>query len=193
MRPRDADPAASSTPSGPVSRRGQAALRCEFTLVAGPEAAGLARRRVRRWLARLTWPDQPAQDIVYAVSEAVSNVAEHAYPDPGAEGTVEAVVGGAAGGVVTVGAAVEVLANGSRRVRARVRDRGRWQAPSPNPQHRGRGISMMATFMDEVIIHRGGQPTPIGTDPNGGGGGGEDLSGTEVVLISPPVPPTGPP
>jgi hypothetical protein len=45
--------------------------------------------------------------------------------------------------------------------------------------------------MDEVIIHRGGQPTTIGTGPNRGGS--EDPSGTEVVLISPPVPPTGPP
>ena len=39
----------------------------------------MARDRVAAWLAGHRWPAEESHDIVYAVSEAVTNVCEHAY------------------------------------------------------------------------------------------------------------------
>ena len=50
--------------------------------------AGMARDRVGAWLVRHRWPTEESHDIVYAVSEAVTNVCEHAYERHEA-GTVE--------------------------------------------------------------------------------------------------------
>jgi len=60
---------------------------CEFTLLAGPRAPSAARARIATWLTMTGWPTDEASDIVYAISEAVSNAAEHAYP-LGAHGTI---------------------------------------------------------------------------------------------------------
>ena len=48
----------------------------------------MARDRVAAWLAGHRWPAEESHDIVYAVSEAVTNVCEHAY-DRQEAGTVE--------------------------------------------------------------------------------------------------------
>ena len=50
-------------------------------LAADPVAPSVARQQVRRWLAALAWPTDQLQDIVLALSEAVTNAAEHAYRD----------------------------------------------------------------------------------------------------------------
>ena len=48
-------------------------------LPANPVAIPVARYQVRRWLAALSWPAAALDDIVLAVSEAVTNAVEHAY------------------------------------------------------------------------------------------------------------------
>lgn len=97
---------------------------CVFTLAANPAAAAAARDLIRQWLAGAGWPSDPAEDIVYAVNEAVSNTAEHAYPP----GTL---------GQVTVAARIEhdpsgaarTVAGPVRRVRVSVCDQGRRRTP----------------------------------------------------------------
>ena len=46
-----------------------------------PIAPAVARHQVRRWLAASAWPADQLPDIVLALSEAVTNAAEHAYHD----------------------------------------------------------------------------------------------------------------
>jgi hypothetical protein len=51
-------------------------------LPADPISIPMARAQVRRWLAEFSWPAVKLDDIVLAVSEAVSNAVEHAYLGP---------------------------------------------------------------------------------------------------------------
>ena len=54
--------------------------RLKFALRAdNASVACMARERVEAWLVRQRWPAEESHDIVYAVSEAVTNVCEHAY------------------------------------------------------------------------------------------------------------------
>lgn len=99
---------------------------------------------------------------MYAVNEAVSNAAEHAYPS-------------GIGGQVTVTARIENDPTGAarggagpvRRVRVSVCDEGRWRVPPPTDGGRRRGLFLMAALMADVDV----QPGPGST-------------GTEVVLTS---------
>jgi anti-sigma regulatory factor (Ser/Thr protein kinase) len=128
-------------------------------LPAVAEAAGTARRQLRKWLQQERWPAEASDDITYSVSEAVTNAVEHAYP-PGVDGAT-----------VTVTAEVELLPTGMRRARLRVSDHGRWRPTPADSDGRGRGITMMNGLMDQVLITRGDDTT----------------AGTEVVLLSAPV------
>jgi anti-sigma regulatory factor (Ser/Thr protein kinase) len=134
---------------------------CEFTLSATLASASVARDRISRWLNRAGWPPKPSEEVVYAVSEAVTNAIEHAYPPEGE-------------GIVEVTAWMSTAVNGERRALVRVRDHGRWQPIPLADEGRRRGIPLMRSFMDTVVICRGDQPASIGT---------------EVLLISRPVPP----
>ncbi|WP_433503207.1 ATP-binding protein [Pseudonocardia halophobica] len=125
------------------------------------ETPGRVRAELGRWLWELQWPAGQARELVSAVSEAVTNTVEHAYP-----------VVGFAGGVVTVTAELVEDGDGLRRVRLRVSDDGWWRPrlePSCPPEHAG--LTLIATVMDEVQLRRGeiGEP------------------GTEIVMLSPPV------
>jgi serine/threonine-protein kinase RsbW len=134
---------------------------CEFTVTATLASASVARDRVCRWLRRAGWPAEPLEEVVYAVSEAVSNAIEHAYP-PDSEGIVE------------VTGWMSTLATGQRRTLVRVRDHGRWRPIPLADEGRRRGIPLMRAVMDTVVICRGEPPITTGTD---------------VLLISRPVPP----
>lgn len=130
---------------------------CEFTLVADPAAPRVARDRIAGWLAAAGWPDAEAEDIVYAVNEAVSNAAEHAYP-PGTGGdvTVVARIEDDPGDASRSGAGPRV------RVRVRVCDQGRWRVPPLSDEGRRRGLFLMAALMADVRV--GGGPGPAGTE-----------------------------
>src|SRR4051812_37071426 len=105
-----------------------AALRHELTVDLRTPA--LARRLFREWLASQGWPPDEADDLVLAVSEAVTNAVEHACPT-------------GQFGIVRLEAAELAGPDGARHVVATVSDDGRWRAPPQDPGHRGRGLAMM--------------------------------------------------
>ena len=94
----------------------------------------MARDRVAAWLVGHRWPAEESHDIVYAVSEAVTNVCEHAYHRQEA-GTVE------------ITAHVENPTAETRRVRVSVIDEGRWQHRATRPFSRGRGLRVIRALM----------------------------------------------
>jgi serine/threonine-protein kinase RsbW len=122
-------------------------------------APSVARNRVRHWLTVSRWPPGQQEDIVLAVSEAVSNAIEHAYRD------------GQFPEVVEVSGDVEAV-RGQRQVTVIVRDYGRWRPPPTDHENRRRGIPLMRACVDTVTI---GQPD-------------DDRTGTAVVLRSRVVP-----
>lgn len=129
-------------------------------LPADPIAPSVARNRVRDWLRVLCWPGGQREDVVLAVSEAVSNAVEHAYLDQPF-------------GVVEIRGGVETTLGGQRQVTVIVRDHGRWRPTPMHDENRRRGIPIMRACMDTVTI---GQPA-------------NDQVGTWVVLRSRAVPP----
>jgi anti-sigma regulatory factor (Ser/Thr protein kinase) len=136
---------------------------CEFALDADPSALRASRDRVGGWLAAARWPEDERDAIVYAVSEAVSNAAEHAYP-PGSAGRV-AVAG-------RIEDAARTGAGRMRRVRVSVRDEGRWRVAPLVDEGRRRGLLLMAALMDDVCVRSGCAPR----------------AGTEVAMISTAIP-----
>jgi anti-sigma regulatory factor (Ser/Thr protein kinase) len=124
-------------------------------LPADPVAIPVARHQVRRWLAALSWPAAELDDVVLAVSEAVTNAVEHAYVNQ-------------LPGVIEVRGVVEALVTGLHRVTVIVRDYGRWRLALTDDEQDHRGISIMRACMDTVTIGRSDDGRP----------------GTQVVLRS---------
>ncbi|QJY48238.1 ATP-binding protein [Pseudonocardia broussonetiae] len=124
----------------------------------------LARDRTAEWLRRHRWPQEQLDDLVFAVSEAVSNSVEHGYGisarDPARPGR----------GQVEVDGHVRGTPDGRRQAVVTVRDAGTWRRPArATGADRGRGLDLMASFMAHLQVD--------GT-----------ASGTTVVITSPPVP-----
>jgi anti-sigma regulatory factor (Ser/Thr protein kinase) len=114
-------------------------------------APSRARRELRRWLRDREWPLDAADDVVLAVSEAVSNSVEHGFRN--GLGDVSAQDG------ITVRAAVEVHPDGTRCLLVTVADRGRWRLPPPRTDGRRRGLALIRAIAEEVRI----DPTAHGT------------------------------
>lgn len=130
-------------------------------------AASIARERVQHWLQRHRWSPAQVEELVLAVSEAVSNSVEHGYDVP--HDTVDHP------GVIELDAEVTASVDGLRQARFTVRDHGRWREPdSSEATMRGHGMLIMRTCTNEFTID--------GT-----------ADGTTVVLTSRPVPPATPP
>lgn len=112
-------------------------LLCE-QLIAAPDAPGLARRLLGSYLRHVAWSG-PAQevDLVLAVSEAVSNAAEHAYPDEDP-------------GPVEMRAQVMTGPNGERRICVKVVDWGRWCDPPAG--RRRNGLVLMRAACEHVTV-----------------------------------------
>jgi anti-sigma regulatory factor (Ser/Thr protein kinase) len=146
----------STDPAFPAPSRH--ALRLQ--LPSDPIAPSVARHRVRHWLTGSCWPPGQQEDIVLAVSEAVSNAIEHAYRDDQFPA------------VVDISGEVEAVPGDQRRVIVIVRDHGRWRPPPIDHENRRRGIPLMRACVDTVTI---GQP-----EDNG--------AGTSIVLRSRAVP-----
>jgi anti-sigma regulatory factor (Ser/Thr protein kinase) len=118
-----------------------------FVLAAEWVAPSLARDRLDQWLRSLSWPTGQRQDLVLALSEAVSNSVEHGYQlDASAPQSDVAV------GVIEVLARVLVEANARRRVTLTVRDHGRWREPDDPARYRGYGFSIIRACADQVNI-----------------------------------------
>lgn len=109
-------------------------------LPADPCSAAVARRALTTWLAALPWPEESAQDLVFAASEAVTNCVDHAYPAPDA--APDAIVLEAREHPDDDRTCVEVT----------VADHGRWHDPSRDLGFRGRGIDMMRALTGSVSL-----------------------------------------
>lgn len=124
-----AEPAARAPAPGGIS----------MVLMADPVSLSVVRQRFRFWLADLGWPDDEVDDIVLAVSEAVSNAVEHADA-PGFASEVR------------VAAREFCEDDGGRRIVVGVSDNRRW---CPRDTQRGLGMLMIHTCMDEVRFETG--------------------------------------
>lgn len=102
------------------------------------------RHRLREWLQDSGFTEDEADDLVLAVSEAVNNSVEHAYPGP-ARGTVEVRADIGHDGAVHVD----------------VTDHGHWRVPPPALTMRGRGLLLMRESVDEVEINRSANGTTV--------------------------------
>ncbi|MDN5932660.1 MAG: ATP-binding protein [Pseudonocardia sp.] len=109
-------------------------------LPAEPCSVAIARRALATWLAPLQWPEETAQDLVLAASEAVTNCVDHAYPEPDA--APDAIVLEAREHPDDDRTCVEVT----------VADRGRWHDPLSDQGFRGRGIEMMRALAGSVTV-----------------------------------------
>lgn len=110
--------------------------------------AAWTRDEFTQWLRRRTGLDPTRVcDVVLAVNEALANSVEFAYLD-GGDGTVD----------------VEAVRDVRRcTLTVTVSDRGHWRETDPlNRQRcRGRGIPLMRTFADSVIIDTSGLGTSV--------------------------------
>ena len=102
------------------------------------------RHQLREWLQDSGFGEDEASDLVLAVSEAVNNSVEHAYPAP-ARGTVE----------------VHAKIGDDGAVDIRVTDHGQWRVPPPALTMRGRGLLLMRESVDEVVINRSARGTTV--------------------------------
>lgn len=112
--------------------------RTEFVFAASKTTPAAARAELRRWLERLDWPADEADQIVFCVSEAVTNIVLHAYADqrnPGGDG------------VVLISGCLQTIADPGydrtlRWVCIDIHDTGRWREPAL--QHDGLGLIRQA-------------------------------------------------
>lgn len=115
---------------------------------ADPVTVAHLRDEFGRWLRRGGDIDETTLcDIVLAVNEALANSAEFAYRDSGA-GTVD----------------LEAVRDPRRRtVTVTISDQGHWRETNPleRQRSRGRGIPLMRTLADSVIIDTSGLGTSV--------------------------------
>lgn len=145
------------TPQTPGRARAERLL--SMQLGADWVAPSLARDRVTSWLRLHDWPQEELEDVVFAVSEAVSNSVEHGYEisadDVAADGQR---TGGA---VIEVRGEVTTAREGGRQVVLSIRDDGSWKAPSPTPTDRGRGLPLMRVSMSSMRVSGGATGTTV--------------------------------
>jgi anti-anti-sigma factor len=103
--------------------------------VADTAMLGDVRDGLGEWLASIGVSGEDVGAVQHAVTELVTNVAQHAYIDS------------AVSPVVTVTAALTP----SGRLRAEVRDQGRWRPPTPSPD-RGLGLAMASKLVDALEL-----------------------------------------
>jgi serine/threonine-protein kinase RsbW len=109
---------------------------------ADPAQLTVIRHELAGWLAPLSLTDDEMADVVLAVDEAAANAVRHAY-GPEEAGAVELTLwtepAGSDEGTATL--CIEVV------------DHGHWQPPAEQPTEGGRGIPLMSTMSESVLIH----------------------------------------
>ena len=113
----------------------------ELRLAARAEELQTLRHALSAWLTRQGAPQDVSAEIALATHEAAANVAEHAYPD----GT---------------GTFVVRACRDDEELLVAVQDEGHWRTPSRTDQ-RGRGLTVMRSLTDEVVISPTGSGTTV--------------------------------
>jgi anti-sigma regulatory factor (Ser/Thr protein kinase) len=131
----------------------------ELRVAADGRAPGVVRAALVRWLAARDWPEEDGEDVVFAVSEAVSNAAEHAYRHSRS---------GVEPGPLVVVLVTDVIDSDDRRAKIAVEDFGAWRSEPAGEGRRGHGLRMIAALMESCGVERG-------------------RSGTRITMISRPV------
>jgi serine phosphatase RsbU (regulator of sigma subunit)/anti-sigma regulatory factor (Ser/Thr protein kinase) len=107
---------------------------------ADPRVLAGLRQTLRRWLRDAGADNDEVGRILLACSEACANAIEHAYSPSPAVFEVE-------------------VAKREGQLDVAVRDAGHWRAP--RGAHRGRGLTIMESFMDEVNIRQHAEGTEV--------------------------------
>lgn len=120
---------------------------------ADPEQLVLIRRELARWLAPLALTEEETAGVVLAVDEAAANAVRHAY-------------GGQESGAVELTLWTETAADagpggGSDTLCIEIVDHGHWQPPGERPATGGRGISLMNTVAESVLIRFDGRGSRV--------------------------------
>lgn len=102
---------------------------------ADPDQLVLIRRELAGWLAQLALTEDETANVVLAVDEAAANAVRHAY---GADesGAIELTLWTEPGTL-----SIEIV------------DHGSWRPPGEEPVEAGRGIPLMSTMSEAVLIH----------------------------------------
>lgn len=108
---------------------------------ADPAQLTVIRHELAGWLAPLSLTDDETADVVLAVDEAAANAVRHAY-GPDESGAVELTLWTEAAD-----------AEGPATLCIEVVDHGHWQPPADEPTEGGRGIPLMSTMSESVLIH----------------------------------------
>jgi serine/threonine-protein kinase RsbW len=101
---------------------------------ADPAQLSVIRHELTGWLAPLSLSEEETADVVLAVDEAAANAVSHAY-GPGESGAVELTMWTEPGTLC-----IEVV------------DHGHWRPPVDEPEEGGRGIGLMSTMAEAVLI-----------------------------------------
>ena len=139
----------------------------EAVLAAEWVAPSIARDRVRRWLTAHQWSRAHREDLVLAVSEAVSNSVEHGYGISADDTSCFPPI--APSGTIELQGRIITHPDGVRHVEFTIRDQGRWVPPAMLCGNRGHGMTIMSACADEVTLDH-------------------TTAGTTVVLRSRPLP-----
>jgi serine/threonine-protein kinase RsbW len=124
----------------------------ELQIPANGRAPGRIRGELTRWLAARSWPDEDGEDLVLAVSEAVSNAVDHAYRGGASAKEPKRLVAL----IVT-----ELIDADRRRAKAVVDDFGVWRPAPPSGGTRGRGLRMIGMMVESYSVERGGAGTRV--------------------------------
>ncbi|HET6505019.1 MAG TPA: ATP-binding protein [Amycolatopsis sp.] len=116
----------------------------------------IARDAVRRWLRAHRWSPEGIDELVLAISEAVTNSIEHGY------GVLPDRAGEPAGhpGIVELAGRVVPAADG-RRAEFTISDQGRWLNPAGVPGGRGHGLTIIRACAEEVRVSGGASGTTV--------------------------------
>jgi serine/threonine-protein kinase RsbW len=115
----------------------------EFELRLEARAAELHKLRhaLSAWLARQGAPPEVTAEVALATHEAAANVVEHAYRDGSGNVVVRA-------------------RRDDDELLVAVQDEGHWRTPGRTDQ-RGRGLTVMRSLTDEVVISPTGSGTTV--------------------------------
>jgi anti-sigma regulatory factor (Ser/Thr protein kinase)/anti-anti-sigma regulatory factor len=104
------------------------------------------RDKLGAWLADFGVDGDAVFDLQLAATEALTNAIEHGLGHEHSRGS-------------TIRLQATLLRNG--RFRCTVTDEGRWREPEAGPSARGRGLTLIRSFTDDLVVDHDGQGTTV--------------------------------